>query len=101
MPRVVEHKLLNNKMIGIREDELISKQRKTSPNQTKALKIIHILTTTLDRLIEYFITEPEMKADRVTSAETTLGNDEYNDVFNGIWCFKGTFPQQVKYNVKP
>ena len=41
--------------------------------------------------INYFITSPGMKADRVVTAKTTIQeHEEFSNVFTGIGCFKGT-----------
>ena len=50
----------------------------------------------------YFITGPGKEAIGVANAETTITVlDEFNDVFTGIGCFKGTFSLQDKFDAKP
>ena len=45
----------------------------------------------------YFLSGPNCDMDKMKSAELTQQiNREFNDVFNGIWCFEGMFSLQLK-----
>ena len=52
--------------------------------------------------IKYFLPGPNSDSDQRVIAEITQQiQKEFNDVFNGIECFNGTFSLQVKPDSKP
>ena len=52
--------------------------------------------------IKYFLPGPNSDVDKKASDEITqLLQINFKDVFNGIRCFDGTYPLQVKQDSKP
>ena len=58
-----------------------------SNNKTKP-----VVKSKLSERIEYFLSGPSYDSDKKRSAETTQQlHEDFEDVFNGIGCFDGTF----------
>ena len=56
---------------------------------------------TANKPINYFFSSNNTDADRRKSMEMKQKiHDTFGDVFNGIWCFEGTFSLQLKPNSK-
>ena len=52
--------------------------------------------------INYFFSSSNIMADkRQSSKMTQRKHGRFGNIFNGIWCFKGTFSLQLKPNSKP
>ena len=52
--------------------------------------------------MEYFLSGPSYDSNKKRSAETTQQlHKDFQDVFNGIGCFDGTFSLQLKPDCKP
>ena len=49
-----------------------------------------------NKLTKYFLSGPSCDTDKRKSAELTQIHKEFNNVFNGIGCFEGTFSLQLK-----
>ena len=56
----------------------------------------------LSKTIEYYLSGLSYDSDKKRSTETTWQlHKHFWDVFNGIWCFDGTFSLQLKPDSKP
>ena len=61
-----------------------------------------MVKTNPDKPTNYFIAGPSCESDKRKNAKSTQRiHKEFEDVFNGIWCFEGTFSLQLKPNRKP
>ena len=70
---------------------------KSGNNSKKSMAKIN-----LDKPTNYFIAGPTCGNEKRKSAESTQQiHKEFLDVFNDIWCFKGTFSLQLKTNSNP
>ena len=55
-----------------------------------------------NKSIEYFLAGPMYDSNKRKSAESTQQiHKDFDDASNGIGCFKGTFPLQLKPDSKP
>ena len=51
---------------------------------------------------EYFLSGPSYESDKKRITKTTQKiHKDFEDVFNGIWCFNGTISLQIKPDSKP
>ena len=56
----------------------------------------------LDKPTNYFLAGPSCESDKRKSAESIQQKyKEFEDIFNGIGCFEGTYSLQLKPNSKP
>ena len=58
--------------------------------------------TNVNTLTNYFLSSPNIKADKRKSSKLTQRvRNIFDNIFNGIGCFEGTFSLQLKPNGKP
>ena len=58
--------------------------------------------TSINTLTSYFLSSPNIEVDKRESIELTQKiHSLFDNVFNGIGCFKGTFPLQLRPDSKP
>ena len=55
-----------------------------------------------NKITNYFFSSPNVEADKRKSIKLMQEiHNTFGNVFNGIWCFKGTFSLQLKPDSKP
>ena len=65
---------------------------KLRDNKTKAM-----VNTKFHKTTEYFLSGPTYESDKNKRTESTQQiHQDFDDVFNGVWCFEGIFSFQVK-----
>ena len=70
---------------------------KSTKNSTKSM-----VNTNANKPTNYFLSGPNCDIDKKKSAEwTQQTRKEFNDLFDGIGCFEGTFSLQVKLDSRP
>ena len=70
---------------------------KSANNSTKS-----VVKTNPDKSTIYFLAGPNCDSNKRKSAETTQQiHKKFDDVFNCIGCFEGTFSLQIKIDSKP
>ena len=58
--------------------------------------------TSINTINNYFLSSPNMEVDKRKSIELMQKiHNVFDNVFNGIWCFKGTVSLQLKPDSKP
>ena len=58
--------------------------------------------TNINTLTNYFLSSPNIEVDKGKSIELTQRiHNVFDNVFNGIGCFEGTFSLQLKPDSKP
>ena len=70
---------------------------KSTNNSSKS-----VVNNNSNKSTNYFLSGSNFDLDKEKSAELTQEiNWEFNDVFNGIGCFEGTFSLQLKPDMRP
>ena len=71
----------------------ISKLRKNNTKQMVKTKSI--------KTMEYFLSDPTHESKKKSAESTQQIHKDFDDMFNGIGCFEGTFSLQLKPDNKP
>ena len=81
--------------------------KESCTNMDKNLKVTNNVNgsssnTSINTLTNYFLSSPDIEVDKTKSIELMQKiHNVFDNVFNGIGCFKGTFSLQLKPDSKP